>query len=238
MHDDRKLVEARLERVLRERIRPAVHPVTTPLAVEIWSTAGEPVPVAEGLAAPTTPITPGTPWGLPWGTSWFSVTGTVPAEWAGRTVEAVLDLGFTPRTPGFQCEGLVYRPDGTPVKGLHPRNAYVRVGSPVTGGEKVHWRIEAASNPDLDGSGVPFQPTPMGEKATAGEAPPVRARRTAAGRLRRDGVEPGHGPGSPRRADGGAARRRGAPLGDPARGRPRPGRRRPAGRERHSPGGT
>lgn len=45
MHDDRKLVEARLERVLRERIRPAVHPVTTPLAVEIWSTAGEPVPV-------------------------------------------------------------------------------------------------------------------------------------------------------------------------------------------------
>ncbi|MFD4115408.1 alpha-mannosidase [Streptomyces niveus] len=171
MHDDRKLVEARLERVLRERIRPAVHPVTTPLSVEIWSTAGEPVPVAEGLAAPTTPITPGTPWGLPWGTSWFSVTGTVPAEWAGRTVEAVLDLGFTPRTPGFQCEGLVYRPDGTPVKGLHPRNAYVRVGSPVTGGEKVHWRIEAASNPDLDGSGVPFQPTPMGEKATAGEAP-------------------------------------------------------------------
>ncbi|MGW8671671.1 alpha-mannosidase [Streptomyces niveus] len=171
MHDDRKLVEARLERVLRERIRPAVHPVTTPLSVEIWSTAGEPVPVAEGLAAPTTPITPGTPWGLPWGTSWFTVTGTVPAEWAGRTVEAVLDLGFTPRTPGFQCEGLVYRPDGTPVKGLHPRNAYVPVGSPVTGGEKVHWRIEAASNPDLDGSGVPFQPTPMGEKATAGEAP-------------------------------------------------------------------
>ncbi|MEV6116475.1 glycoside hydrolase family 38 C-terminal domain-containing protein [Streptomyces sp. NPDC052109] len=170
MHDDRKLVEARLERVLRERIRPAVHPATTPLAVEIWSTPGEPVPVAEGLAAPTRPITPGTPWGTPWGTSWFKVTGTVPAEWAGRTVEAVLDLGFTPRTPGFQCEGLVHEPDGTPVKGLHPRNAYVRVGSPVAGGEQVHWRIEAASNPDLDASGVPFQPTPMGDKETAGDA--------------------------------------------------------------------
>ncbi|MFB8349029.1 alpha-mannosidase [Streptomyces niveus] len=171
MHDDRKLVEARLERVLRERIRPAVHPMTTPLAVEIWSTAGEPVPVAEGLAAPTTPISPGTPWGPPWGTSWFKVTGTVPAEWAGRTVEAVLDLGFTPRTPGFQCEGLVHLPDGTPVKGLHPRNTYVRVGSPVAGGERVHWRVEAASNPDLDGSGVPFRPTRMGDRATAGEAP-------------------------------------------------------------------
>jgi alpha-mannosidase len=139
--------------------------------VEIWSTAGEPVPVAEGLAAPTRPIAAGTPWGAPWGTSWFKVTGTVPAEWAGRTVEAVLDLGFTPRTPGFQCEGLVYLPDGTPVRGLHPRNASVRVGAPAAGGEEVHWRIEAASNPDLDASGVPFLPTRMGDRATAGEAP-------------------------------------------------------------------
>ncbi|NEB79825.1 alpha-mannosidase [Streptomyces sp. SID14478] len=171
MHDDRNLVEARLDRVLRERIRPAVHPATTPLTVEIWSTAGEPVPVPEGLTAPTRPIAPGTPWGTPWGTSWFKVTGTVPTEWAGRTVEAVLGLGFTPRTPGFQCEGLVYTPDGTPVKGLHPRNNYVRVGAPVTGGEQVHWRIEAASNPDLEADGVPFRPTRLGEKATAGDAP-------------------------------------------------------------------
>ncbi|MFE0462206.1 alpha-mannosidase [Kitasatospora sp. NPDC058965] len=171
MHDDRTLVEARLDRVLRERIRPAVHPMTAPLDVEIWSTQGEPVPVAEGLTAPTGPIAEGTPWGSPWGTSWFKVTGTVPAEWAGRTVEAVLDLGFSPRTPGFQCEGLVYRPDGTPVKGLHPRNSYVRVGSPVAGGEQVHWHIEAASNPDLTADGAPFQPTRLGERDTAGEAP-------------------------------------------------------------------
>lgn len=170
MHDDRKLVEARLERVLRERIRPAIHPETTPLTVEIWSTSGEPVPVAEGLSATTRPISAGTPWGSPWGTSWFKVSGTVPAEWAGRTVEAVLDLGFTPRTPGFQCEGLVYRPDGTPVKGLHPRNSAVRVGSPVAGGETVRWHIEAASNPDIDGE-VPFQPTVLGDRATAGDAP-------------------------------------------------------------------
>ncbi|MFF1920596.1 alpha-mannosidase [Streptomyces sp. NPDC058221] len=171
MHDDRNLVEARLDRVLRERIRPAVYPASTPLAVEIWSAPGEPVPVAEGLAAPTRPVAPGTPWGTPWGTSWFKVTGTVPAAWSGRTVEAVLDLGFTPRTPGFQCEGLVHRPDGTPVKGIHPRHAYVRVGSPVAGGEQVHWHIEAASNPDLEASGVPFRPTRMGDRTTSGDAP-------------------------------------------------------------------
>ncbi|MCW1100236.1 glycosyl hydrolase-related protein [Streptomyces sp. RS2] len=171
MHDDRALVEARLDRVLDERIRPAIHPVTTQLAVEIWSTAGEPVPVAEGLAAPTRPIAAGSAWGTPWGTSWFKVTGTVPEEWAGRTVEAVLDLGFTPRQPGFQCEGLVYEPDGTPVKGLHPRNHYIRVAAPAAGGERIHWRIEAASNPDLEADGVPFQPTRLGDKTTAEDTP-------------------------------------------------------------------
>ncbi|WP_435132732.1 alpha-mannosidase [Actinacidiphila sp. bgisy144] len=170
MHDDRQLVEARLERVLRERIRPAIHPETVPLTVEIWSTSGEPVPVAEGLSAQTRPISAGTPWGAPWGTSWFKVSGTVPEDWAGRTVEAVLDLGFTPRSPGFQCEGLVYRPDGTPIKGLHPRNSAVRVASPAKGGEQVHWHIEAASNPVID-SDVPFMPTPLGDRATAGDAP-------------------------------------------------------------------
>ncbi|WP_432132486.1 alpha-mannosidase [Streptomyces tendae] len=171
MHDDRKLVEARLERVLNERVRPAVHPLTTPLTVEVWSTVGEPVPVSEGLSAPTRPITTGTPWGAPWGTSWFEVTGEVPQAWAGRTVEAVLDLGFTPRTPGFQCEGLVYEPDGTPVKGLHPRNNYVRVGSPADGGERIRWRIEAASNPDLEADGLPFRPTRLGDRTTAGHDP-------------------------------------------------------------------
>ncbi|MGW3464740.1 alpha-mannosidase, partial [Streptomyces olivaceoviridis] len=122
MHDDRTLVEARLKRVLDERIRPAVYPESVPLQVAVWHAPGEPVPVAEGLAAEPEPIEVGARWGAPWGTSWFRVTGTVPAAWAGRTVEALLDLGFDENMPGFQCEGLVYRPDGTPVKGLNPRN--------------------------------------------------------------------------------------------------------------------
>lgn len=96
MHDDRTLVEARLKRVLGERIRPAVYPESVPLAVAVWNAPGEPVPVAEGLAAVPEPIAAGDQWGVPWGTSWFTVTvtGTVPAAWSGRTVEALLDLGF------------------------------------------------------------------------------------------------------------------------------------------------
>ena len=78
MHDDRTLAEARLKRVLDERLRPAVYPESVPLDVAVWHAPGEPVPVAEGLAAEPEPVEVGTRWGAPWGTSWFRVTGTVP----------------------------------------------------------------------------------------------------------------------------------------------------------------
>ncbi|MEV7343374.1 glycoside hydrolase family 38 C-terminal domain-containing protein [Streptomyces sp. NPDC093544] len=176
MHDDRTLVEARLKRVLDERLRPAVYPESVPLEVTVWHAPDEPVPVAEGLAATTEPIEVGARWGVPWGTSWFRVTGTVPAAWAGRTVEALLDLGFDENMPGFQCEGLVYRPDGTPVKGLNPRNQWVRIGAPVEGGEEVRLHIEAASNPViLDYH--PFLPTQLGDKETAGSEPQYKLER-------------------------------------------------------------
>ncbi|MFG1701167.1 alpha-mannosidase [Nonomuraea sp. NPDC049309] len=176
MHDDRTLVEARLKRVLTERIRPAIYPESVPLEVGVWHAPGEPVPVAEGLAAPREPIAVGTPWGPPWGTSWFTVTGTVPEEWQGRIVEAVLDLGFNPEKIGFQCEGLVYRPDGTPVKSLNPRTQWVRIANPAQGGEEVCLHIEAASNPIiLDYQ--PFKPTLLGDKETAGTEPLYRLAR-------------------------------------------------------------
>ncbi|MER0448376.1 glycoside hydrolase family 38 C-terminal domain-containing protein [Streptomyces sp. Edi4] len=183
MHDDRGLVEARLKRVLDERVRPAVYPESVPLEVAVWVAPGVgaspdraqsrdrgTVAVAEGLAAEVVPVAVGDAWGAPWGTSWFRVTGRVPKEWAGRTVEAVLDLGFDENMPGFQCEGLVYRPDGTPVKGLNPRNQWVRIGAPAEGGEEVCLHIEAASNPVLLDY-HPFVPTRLGDIETAHQDP-------------------------------------------------------------------
>ncbi|MGW1074142.1 alpha-mannosidase [Streptomyces sp. NPDC002537] len=173
MHNDRSITEARLKRVLDERVRPAVYPESVPLAVSVWNAPGEPVPVAEGLAAERVPTGPGAEWGPPWGTSWFTVSGRVPAEWAGRTVEALLDLGFDENMPGFQCEGLVYRPDGSPVKGLNPRNQWVRIGEKVAGGEDVLLHVEASSNPViLDYH--PFVPTELGDRETADAAPRYR----------------------------------------------------------------
>ncbi|HJE61093.1 MAG TPA: alpha-mannosidase, partial [Nocardiopsis listeri] len=102
MHDDRRLIEARLERALRERVWPAVHGTSVPLEVARWDAPGEPVPAAEGIAAPHEPAGVGDAWGPAWGTTWFRVRGRVPTEWAGRRVEAVVDLGFDVGMPGFQ----------------------------------------------------------------------------------------------------------------------------------------
>ncbi|WP_166351437.1 alpha-mannosidase [Phytoactinopolyspora limicola] len=169
MHDDRTLIEDRLDRVLRERIRPAVYPETRQLTVAAWHAPGEPVPPATGLTSDYTPAAVGDRWGPPWGTTWFRLSGTIPPEWAGRTVEAVVDIGFTGPGPGFTAEGLVYLPDGSAVKGLHPRSRWVRIGEPAAGGEDVLFYVEAAANPVIHGP-----VTLLGDKSTAGDEPIYR----------------------------------------------------------------
>ncbi|MEN3304166.1 MAG: alpha-mannosidase [Micromonosporaceae bacterium] len=172
MHDDRRLVEARLERVLRERVAPAMYAATVPLELAVWHVPDEPVPVAEALRAGYQPFRTGDPWGRPWSTSWLRVTGTVPEHWAGRRVEAVFDLGFVGGWPGNQAEALVYDAGGAPVKGIAPQNQYVPIARPARGGEQVDLFVEAAANPDVLAGG--FRPTPLGDKLTAGDAPLYR----------------------------------------------------------------
>ncbi|KAB1979952.1 alpha-mannosidase [Streptomyces triticiradicis] len=171
MHDDRSLVEARLERALRQFLRPAQYGDRVPLALSVWHVPGEPVPVGQALQAAYEPFTTGTLWGKPWSTSWFRIEGQVPEEWAGRPVEVVIDPGFTGDGPGFQAEGLLYDTAGVPLKGIHPRNRHLRVGAPVSGGEAVRLLLEAAANPAvLHG----FEPTPLGDVLTAGDGPIYR----------------------------------------------------------------
>lgn len=177
MHDDRLLTERRLDRVLRERICPAVHGTTVPLRVAAWDAPGEPVPPAEGLAAEYQPFEVGAPWGRPWGTTWFAFHGNVPAEWAGQDVVAVIDLGFGGGNSGFVAEGLIYLPDGSPVRGLHPQQRSVRLDqlapptSPARSAGVVRFFVEAAANPLI------LPPvTWLGDTRTAGDAPLYRLR--------------------------------------------------------------
>ncbi|MBT0773987.1 alpha-mannosidase [Kineosporia sp. J2-2] len=180
MHDDRVHTERRIRRILDERLRPAVHGATAPLTLEFWQAPGEPVPVDEGLAAGYRPAAAGQVWGPVWATTWFHLTGTLPSGWAGREVEAVVDLGFSTTGPGFSAEGLVMRPDGSPVKALNPDSIWVPITAAATGGEPVDLYVEAASNPDLfgEGWGVPQGTgTLVGDIETADREPRYRVRR-------------------------------------------------------------
>ena len=176
MHDDTTLTTGRVTRVLTERLWPAVHAVSVPFTVEAHTLPGEPVPPSEGLALDYAPYAVGSPWGAAWGTTWFRLTGTVPAGWAGRRVEAVVDLGFDVAEPGFQCEGLVYRPDGSPVKAVNPHNHWALVTPAADGGERVELYVEAAANPVVFGP-VRFKPTTQGDLHTASPDPIYATRR-------------------------------------------------------------
>lgn len=174
MHQNQNLVEARIRRVLNERITAAVYSARTPVTLRAWQVPDEPVPVAEALAASYEPFAVGDAWGRAWSTWWFEISGSIPEDWAGRRVELLVDPGFQGDWPGNQAEGLVYTPDGVPVKGIHPRNHYVELTESAHGGEPVHFFLEAAANPDILVND--FVPTPYGDKATAPKEPIYRFR--------------------------------------------------------------
>lgn len=162
MHDRSSFIQARLRRLLSERIQTAVDGPSLPLDVAAWEVPDEPISFSEAVNHQFLPFSAGSRWGRPWGTVWFHATGTVPPEW--HDAELAIDLGFVVMTPGFQAEGTVYRADGTVVKAVESRNQYVKVGP---AGSHIDFYIEAAANPDIAGP-WDFAPTPLGEKATAG----------------------------------------------------------------------
>ncbi|MFF9775724.1 alpha-mannosidase [Streptomyces sp. NPDC013978] len=176
MHDERRRIEERVERVHTQRIKPAVYAASVPFEVAAWQAPGEPVPFEEAAAASYAPFAMDTPWGPPWGTTWFRMRGQVPAEWAGRRVEAVIDLGFVGDWPGNQAEALVHLADGTPLKAVNPLNQYVPIGNPVRGGESIDYLVEAASNPDILADNF-SKITPLGDILTAGDKPLYTFRR-------------------------------------------------------------
>ncbi|MBV1779050.1 alpha-mannosidase [Paeniglutamicibacter sp. ABSL32-1] len=166
MHDDIPLTLGRVTRVLDERIHPAVHPVSVPLTVDWHELPGEPIIPAAALGLDYTEHRVGSAWGAAWGTAWFRLRGTVPSGWAGKRVEALVDLGFDTTMTGFQCEGLVHRGDGTAVKAINPRNQWIPIADPAAGGEEVEYFVEAAANPILLGH-HPFLPTQEGDIQTS-----------------------------------------------------------------------
>lgn len=163
------LAMLRVRRFTRTRIAPAVVRERRPVTVRAWTVGGEPVPFAQAIEQEFAPFAVGRAWGRPWDTVWFEVTGAVPAEWDPAEAELLVDLGFIDGMPGFQAEALAYRPDGEVVKAVEPRNAWVPLDRP--GPFTLY--LEAAANP-LIGTPYVYEPTPLGDPATAGDEPLYR----------------------------------------------------------------
>ena len=185
MHDHAPILDGRVTRHLREKIVPSEVSIVAQLEVAIApltdapdSTAigavpgvvgqGEPVPPAVGLALDYEPFQVGAPWGPAWGTTWMRFRGTVPETHRGAQLEAMIDLGLEIDSPGFQCEGLVYRADGSIIKGHNPRNQWVPVEPDADG--RFEFFLEAAANPVVLGMRG-FQETELGLKPTSGSEP-------------------------------------------------------------------
>ncbi|MBW4040856.1 MAG: alpha-mannosidase [Acidobacteria bacterium] len=156
----------RVRRFTRYRIAPAVHRERRAVTVRAWPVGGEPVAFGHATRQEFAPFAIGEAWGRPWDTVWFEVTGEVPSDWDPADTELLVDLGFTDELPGFQAEATAYRPDGTIVKAIEPRNTWVPL---ETAGAFTRY-LEAAANP-LIGTPFVYEPTPLGDPATAGDAP-------------------------------------------------------------------
>ncbi|UTT63355.1 alpha-mannosidase [Microcella humidisoli] len=172
MHNDHSLVEARLDRFVRDHLTPALYRDARPLAATAWQVDREPVPFETAVEQTFEPVPLGWRWGRAWSTVWLRVTGEVPAEWlpqppAGTRIEVLVDFGYNRSRSGFQAEGLAYRPDGSLIKSIAPLNSWL----PVAPGERhIDVLIEAAANPDVAGE-YTFDPTPYGLWETAPDEP-------------------------------------------------------------------
>lgn len=166
MHDTRALVEARIERFTRERIKPAVYRDLAPLTIEAWEVPDEPVSFAEAHSKNFVPFTVGSTWGRPWSTVWFHLTGKVPEGWdaPGTRPEIIVDLGYTLTLPGFQAEATAYDRHGRIIKAIEPLNSYLPAGD---AGVLVDVYLEAAANPNVAGT-FTFEATKLGHKSTSG----------------------------------------------------------------------
>ena len=136
--------EARIARAVAF-MKDRIYAGCAPLEVEAWREEGEPAFPARIPETGFQPFHVGERWGKAWSTVWFRFSGTVPAEWNGRTVVALVRLGYD-AGEGFTAEGLVWR-DGRATRAINVNRADVPIAALAVGGERVSFLVEAAANP-------------------------------------------------------------------------------------------
>jgi len=143
-HDRGDRIDA-IDSVLTEVVKPARWPATCPVEITANHLHGEPVSHDEAVAGNFEPFAVGDAWGPSWDTTWFRISGTIPADWAGRHCSLMVNLGYGAGT-GFGAEGQVWL-DGVPTQGISPNHGEVPIAGPAFGGEAFDLLIEAAANP-------------------------------------------------------------------------------------------
>lgn len=129
---------------LESVVKPAIYPARRPLDVAAYHVRGEPIPANDAIRSDYEPFAAGDPWGGMWSTTWFRFRASVPGEWSGREVVALVHLGGDDMV-GFSAEGLIWNTDVVPVQGLHHRHReYIILGDQRP---EVEFYVEAAANP-------------------------------------------------------------------------------------------
>lgn len=185
----------RCARVMRQRVAPYIHTTLSEPKVRSYTILGEPISSQDFFdqlehgEITFNDFQIGSVWGTTWGTVWFEITGHIDTSNSGQQPtgeensssnlnslssrqELVIDLGWYDHSVGGHIEGLVYRPDGTVIKAIHPRNSWVplvdddgHIDPAIREDGSFTLYLEAASNPLL--LGVPaFVETELGECAT------------------------------------------------------------------------
>jgi alpha-mannosidase len=146
MHRTDDIRSARLRRWLEQRVKPGSYDDSRPAQLEVLHVPGEPIAAEDALAGRFEPYAVGEPFGPAWATSWFRFSASVPAEWAGREVVAVVAIEWLGEKlhPTFAGEAMVW--DGKqPVRGLSYAHDEHVITARAAGGEPVELYLEASA---------------------------------------------------------------------------------------------
>lgn len=139
------VIEERIMLAPERFIRPLIQRNKYKLRVEAVHVGGEPIPYGNAISLPFKSFEIGDAWGAKWDTTWFKFSGTVPLDWQGDQVVAIVNLSFE-EGDGFGREGTVWM-GGKPVIAVNRNCQSIPVLDSALGGEEIEFYIEAAANP-------------------------------------------------------------------------------------------
>ncbi len=145
-----ELTLARIERFIRNELRPRIFPQQIAMQAAVYRPT-EKFPPEEAPQKPYTPVQPGYTWGPIWSDAWFRFTGVIPPEWRGSAVCALIDCG---------AEAVVWV-GNDPRQGIDENHREYLLTESATGGEEVTLYVQATGmNPHVSVDARPIEPPP------------------------------------------------------------------------------